>query len=437
MDINRLWDFNAEGALLGSMLVEPECIDKVIEVVHDTEAFFKAEHQLLFDAMLLMFMERAKIDGVTLWSFLGAKGWITKLGGFLTMEKGGEEDAALHYFRRILDAVPSCANATYYAKLVADKWEYRKLIAVSEQVQKVLDEYEDTPTMASRIQELVLGLQPPETTDYSRIDAKREVDNMLSTQTIIETGFRDIDKQVAFQPGDLVIVAGRPSMGKSSLAVNMVEQMAGRGHPSLIVSLETKREMVTRRVLCRRARVNHRYTQPLDRPRLAKAAEEIEALPIWIADRVGGLTGVVSLIRRLKQRQNLEVVCVDYLQLMSAGKKHDNRNQEISVISRALKQTAVEEDVLMIVVSQLSRGVEQRTDKRPHLADLRDSGAIEQDADWALLLYRADYYRDKDKEKDGLAEVNIAKARDGETGIVEMVFIPELTSFETLSRAEG
>ena len=146
---------------------------------------------------------------------------------------------------------------------------------------------------------------------------------------------------------------------------------------------------------------------------------------------------MVSLIRRLKQRQNLEVVCVDYLQLMSAGKKHDNRNQEISVISRALKQTAVEEDVLMIVVSQLSRGVEQRTDKRPHLADLRDSGAIEQDADWALLLYRADYYRDKDKEKDGLAEVNIAKARDGETGIVEMVFIPELTSFETLSRAEG
>jgi replicative DNA helicase len=436
MDANRLWDFNAEGSLLGSMLIEPECIGKVIEVVHDTEAFFKPEHQLLFDAMLLMYVERAKIDGVTLWSFLGAKGWISKLGGFLTLEKGGEEEAALEYFKRILDAVPSCANAQYYAKLVADKWEYRKLIAVSEQVQKVLDEYEDTPTMASRIQELVLGLQPPQTTDYSRMAAKQEIDNMLSTQTIIETGFRDVDKQVAFQPGDLVIVAGRPSMGKSSLAVNMVEQMAGKGHPGLIVSLETKREMITQRIMCRRARVNRRFVQELDKPKLVKAAQEIEALPIWVADRVGGLTGVVSLIRRLKRRQNLEVVCIDYLQLMSAGRKHDNRNQEISVISRTLKQTAVEENVLMIVVSQLSRGVEQRTDKRPHLADLRDSGAIEQDADWALLLYRADYYREKDAETDKVAEVNIAKARDGETGVVEMVFFPGYTSFETLSRAE-
>jgi replicative DNA helicase len=435
MDIKRLWDFNAEGSLLGSMWVEPDCIDTVIEVLVDTEAFFKREHQLIFDALLLMYTARAKIDGVTLISFLKSKGWLQEIGGYLTTDAKGAEDAAKDYLVRIINAVPNAANAQYYAGLVADKWEYRKLISVSEQIQTVLNEYEETAVMAERIQELVLGAKATlPVQNYKRINPRDEVDSMLSATEAIETGFRDIDAMVSFQRGDLVVAAGRPSMGKSSLALNMLEQMAARGHAGLIVSLETKREMIMQRMIARRARVNRRFLQALDRPKLMAAADEIGELPIWICDRVNGLSGVVSLIRRLKQRQNISVVCLDYLQLLDSGNRHENRNQEISIITRTLKQTAVQENVLMIVVSQLSRQVEQRANKRPHLADLRDSGSIEQDADWVLLLYRADYYRSQGEETDGLAEVIIAKARDGETGIVEMVFARHLTSFETLAR---
>ena len=435
MDYNRLWDYKAEGALLGSMLHDPDVIDQVIEVLPDTEAFFRLEHRLIFDALLLMFIERAKIDAVTLHSFLRGKGWLKDIGESCALE-GDAEIVAVEYIGRILQSVPSAANARYYAGLVADKWEYRKLIVVSEKIQKILNEYKDTSEMAQEMQAVVMDLQPKEySTDFQRLDPRQEIESMLTAEATIETGFRDLDKVINFQPGDLVIVAGRPSMGKSCLAVNMVEQMAKYKHVGLIVSLETKREMITQRIIARRARVNRRFITGGDRERLSQAAEELSELPVFVADRVGSLPSTLSLIRRLKQRQGLEVVCVDYLQLMT-GARTENRNQEISTITRSLKQAAVESNVLMIVVSQLSRKVEDRADKRPHLADLRDSGSIEQDADWVLLLYRADYYRDRDKPKDGLAEVIIAKARDGETGTVEMVFVPEYTSFETLSRVE-
>ena len=435
MDYDRLWDFKAEGALLGSMLHDAECVDQVIEVIAESEAFFKPEHRLIFDAIVLMFIERAKIDAVTLHSFLSGKGWLQEIGKAVSLDED-PNTAATKYIGLILQSVPSAANARYYAGLVADKWEYRKLIVVSEKIQKILDEYKDTSEMAQEMQAVVMDLQPKEySTDFRRLDPRQEIESMLTAEATIETGFRDLDKFISFQPGDLVIVAGRPSMGKSSLAVNMVEQMAQAGHIGLIVSLETKREMITQRIIARRARVNRRFITGADRERLSQAADELSGLPVFVADRVGGLPSVLSLIRRLKQRQGLDVVCVDYLQLMT-GARAENRNQEISAITRSLKQAAVESNILMIVVSQLSRKVEDRADKRPHLADLRDSGSIEQDADWVLLLYRADYYRDKDKPKDGLAEVIVAKARDGETGTVEMVFIPEYTSFETLSRAE-
>lgn len=437
MNIERLWSLEAETAVLGSMLIKPATIDLVLGHVADSEAFFAKRHQLIFDGIMLIYLDKHvwegdAIDAVTLRTKLKEKGWLFQIGEEISPQSESKELEAVRYLARILESVPSAANAEYYAMIVAEKWEYRKLVHMTDQIQKTLQENISVEQMGYRIQNRVLEASQTKMIESDRLQANEGASAIINQDaSVIPTGYYALDQKVVFSPGDVVIIAGRPSMGKSSLAVNMVDQMKV---PSLIISLETPGLMVSQRMIARRARVNRRYVTEIDYPEIKRAADEIKELPIWVADHCDNLSALLSLVRRMKKAHQIEVVVVDYLQLLTTSRRNESRNQEVSEISRSLKQIAVRENVLLIDVCQLSRKVEDRNDRRPRLSDLRDSGSLEQDADWVLLLYRADYYRKPNEEKDGRAEVIIAKARDGETGVVDLVFLPEYTSFENLAR---
>lgn len=432
LETNRLFSLEAEAGLLGSIMIDPPVLMRVVQVISGAEMFFKIEHQKIYQCMILLMLKREPIDAVSLRTALKAKGWLADIGDAygLPDELGGTK-----YIGQLLQSVPSSANAVYYAGVVADRYNYRQWIQVSEQIQNILQEHEETPVLAGKIQDLVLNQDVGGGQGYAKIDAKEAVEDMVSDKTAaIETGFRDIDTRVAFTPGDLVIIAARPSMGKSALATNIVQNMAVAGHGALIISLEMTAIAITKRLIARQARVNMRFLSDHCRDQIREAGEKVAKLPIYIAERVATVSQIVAMVGQVKAQHQIGVVVLDYIQLVAVHKATDSRNQDLAAISRQLKQIAMAENVVFLVVSQLNRQVENRADRRPRMSDLRDSGAIEQDADWILLLYRADYYRKPEDDIDGVAEINVAKARDGETGSVQMVFIPEWTSFENLAR---
>ena len=431
----------AEAAVLGSMLIDPECIGQVVELV-DRDAFFRVEHRHIFDALILLY-EKNKgvgIDAVLLRDELEKRNCLEDVGG-------------VEYIGRILDSVPSSANVAYYAGVIKEKKLLRDLIATAGdilenaygqtgEVNEVLDEAErrifavtdkNIGGNAAALKDLVVR-------SFELIEKRQGIH-----VTGLPTGFYELDDLTCgLQNGEMVVVAGRPSMGKTSLALNVVEHIGLSDQtPVAIFSLEMGRQQLAERFLCSISgidsqKVRRGLLSDEDYKKLADACAELSEAPIYIDD-TSTLTPLElrAKARRLKGMYDIKCVMVDYLQLMHLGSgRIESRQQEITTISRYIKALARELNIPVVVLSQLNRSPEGREGHRPRMSDLRESGSIEQDADVIMLLHREDYYHrgQDDYQEDNTAELIIAKQRNGPTGTVKLTFREKITRFENASR---
>lgn len=428
----------AEQAVLGAMLLDREAIYVAVEALRP-EDFYHEAHRLLFQVMVAMSDRGEAVDLVTVVEELRRLGYLEKVGG-------------MAYVGSLGQAVPSAANTAYYAKIVREKALLRGLIQAGQQIiQRCYEEPHDVQELLDEAERLVFSLGQREvqeglTSIRELVAATLERLEKLSQDKGGVTGiptFKDLDKLLAgLQPSDLIICAARPGMGKSSFCLNIAQTVAMRYHlPVAIFSLEMSKAQVAERLIASAAMIDqHRlrtgYLNEEDWARLTQVLGPLAEAPIYVDDTPAPtVLEVRAKARRLQAEHGLGLVVVDYLQLMRGHGRFDNRQQEIAQISRGLKGLARELNVPVLVLSQLNRGVEQRQDKRPIMADLLESGAIEADADVILFLYRPEYY-DPDTDRRGIAEVIVAKHRNGPVGTVELAFLPEYTKFVDLAREE-
>lgn len=427
----------AEQSVVGSMIMDKEAILVASEIV-TSEDFYQHQYGILFEAMVELYQEDKPVDLITLQERLREK-------------DVPPEISSLEFVRELVMAVPTSANVKYYANIVSEKAMLRRLIKVNEEIantcylskDKLEDILEDTE---KKIFNLV---QRRNTGDY--VPIKQVVINSLEkieassknkgAVTGIPTGFIDLDyKTSGLQPSDLVLVAARPSMGKTAFVLNIAQHVAFKNKTTTaIFSLEMSKEQLVNRLLALESRVDSQAIRTgnladSDWEKLIEGAGVIGRSNLIIDDTPGiSIAELRSKCRKYKLEHNLGIIIIDYLQLMSGSGKGDSRQQEISDISRSLKGLARELSVPVVALSQLSRAVEQRPDHRPMLSDLRESGAIEQDADVVMFLYRDDYYN-KDSENKNIAEVIIAKQRNGPIGTVNLVWLPNYTKFANMEK---
>ncbi|MGD9014449.1 MAG: replicative DNA helicase [Candidatus Omnitrophota bacterium] len=432
-------NLEAEMAVLGSMMLDEKAIPTVIELL-DQSFFYKDNHRKIFEAICNLFNTNKAVDLVTVNDELKRTGVLDSVGGasFLT---------------ELVNSVPSAANVIHYAHLVREKSILRSLINNANSIVSLAYEYErDADEALDRAETLIFNIRDSKRTSnivslkdviQTNIENIDQVYQKKSQVSGIPTGFMDLDiKTAGLHASDLIVVAGRPSMGKSALAVGIAEY-AGvvQKRPLAFFSLEMSKEQLVQRMLCAHARVDaHKvrtgYLTPSDWPKLTAAAGKLSEAPIFIDD-----TPAISVLelrakaRRLKAHHDIQLIILDYLQLMRGKERAENRQQEISEISRSLKALARELNVSLVAISQLSRAVESRSDHRPQLSDLRESGAIEQDADLVLLLLREEYYNPTPGNQ-GVAELIIAKQRNGPVGTMKLVFIKEYARFENFTQSQ-
>lgn len=433
-------NIEAEVAVLGSMLLDHETIPQAIETLSE-DCFYRDAHRKIYAALLRLFDDNKGVDLVTVIEELRRANALDEVGG-------------PSFVASLASSVPTAANFTHYAKIIKEKMLLRKLISTSTQiVTDCYDTSQEVDVLIDKAEKLIFDVTSKKL--ERRFTPLREIikssiemiDNLYQRKeniTGIGTGYRDFDiKTAGLQPSDLIIVAGRPSMGKSAFATCIAEHAAIVDKvPVAFFSLEMSKEQLVQRMLCSHARVDaHKvrtgFLSQADWPRLVSAAGKLSESPIYIDDTPGiTILELRAKARRLKAQFDIKLIVLDYLQLMQGPAKADSRQQEISEISRSLKALARELSVPVIAISQLSRAVEQRADHRPQLSDLRESGAIEQDADLVVLLLREEYYNQTEENR-GIAEAIIAKQRNGPTGTVELAFLGEYMRFENrASRGE-
>lgn len=423
----------AELAVLGSLMIEEDAIAHSIELL-SPEYFYKDAHRKIFQSVINLFNENKAIDLVTLTERMNQDGVLEDAGG-------------PSYLAHLTSAVPTAANLQYYARIVKEKYVLRHLISSATQiVTDCYDTTEDVENLLDRAEKVIFEISSKKFSG-SLIPIKEIVRNQIEIidrlyqrkehVTGIATGFHEFDTQTAgLQPSDLIVIAARPSMGKSALMTCIAEHVGMvLKQPVAMFSLEMSKEQLIQRMLCSRARVDaHKvrtgFLAQSDWPNLTSAAAKLSEAPIYIDDTPSlSVLELKAKARRLKAQFGIKILMVDYLQLMQGGQGIESRQQEISEISRSLKGLARELGVPVIAVSQLSRAVESRQDHRPQLSDLRESGAIEQDADVVVLLLREEYYNPSEENR-GKAEVIIAKQRNGPVGSIHLTFIREYTRFE-------
>ena len=428
----------AEQSVIGSMIMDREAIIAASEILLK-EDFYHQQYGVLFEAMVELFNEGQPADLVTLQNRLKEK-------------DVPPEVSSLEYVRDLVAAVPTSANVKYYAQIVKEKAVLRKLIKVTENIENecYLGKESLEVILEDTEKKVFELLQNRGGGDY--VPIKQVVINTLEkielasktkgNVTGIATGFVDLDyKMAGLQPSDLILVAARPSMGKTAFVLNIAQYVAFHSNlTAAIFSLEMSKEQLVNRMFSLESRVDAQVLRSgnladSDWEKLIEAAGVIGASNLIIDDTPGiSISELRSKCRKYKLEHDLKLVIIDYLQLMSgSGRSTDSRQQEISDISRSLKALARELNVPVIALSQLSRAVEQRPDHRPMLSDLRESGAIEQDADVVMFIYRDDYYN-KDSENKNIAEIILAKQRNGPTGTVNLVWLPQYTKFANLER---
>lgn len=430
-------NLEAEQSVIGSMIMDREAIIVASETLH-REDFYHQQYGVLFEAMVELFNEEQPVDVVTLQNRLREKDVPAELS---SMEFVGE----------LVTSVPTSANIKYYANIVREKAMLRRLIKVNEEIanQCYLDRDSVEDIMAETEKQIFNLLQNRGGEDFVPIkqiviNALEKIE-MASKQkgnvTGIATGFVDLDYRMSgLQPSDLVLVAARPSMGKTAFVLNIAQYVAFHSNlATAIFSLEMSKEQLVNRLFSLEARVDAQLLRSgnladSDWEKLIEGAGTIGKSKLIIDDTPGiSISELRSKCRKYKLEQDLKLVIIDYLQLMSGSGRSDSRQQEISDISRSLKGLARELNVPVIALSQLSRQVEQRPDHRPMLSDLRESGAIEQDADVVMFIYRDDYYN-KDTENKNIAEIIIAKQRNGPIGTVNLVWLPQYTKFVNMEK---
>lgn len=415
----------AEQSVIGSMIMDKDAILVASEVINSSD-FYEQQHGIFFDTMLELFNEGKPVDLVTLQNRLKEKDVPPQI-------------SSLEFIRDLVSSVPTSANVRYYAQIVKDKAVLRKLIKVTEETANdcYLDK-ENLDAILDKIEKEVFNIaQNRGTKDFTNIRdiVLRSIDSIEAASknkgsvTGIATGFYDLDyKTAGLQPSDLILIAARPSMGKTALALNIAEYVALRSNiTTAIFSLEMSQDQLVKRLLAMNSRVDAQNirTGNLSADEWASLMESARIIgnSSLIIDDTSSISvsELRSKCRKLKLERNLGLVIIDYLQLMTSNKRVESRQQEISEISRSLKALAREINVPVIALSQLSRAVEQRPDKRPMLSDLRESGAIEQDADVVMFIYRDDYYN-HDTEEPGVSEIIIGKQRNGPTGTIKLAY---------------
>lgn len=427
----------AEQSVIGSMLIDKEAITIASEIV-SREDFYQQQYGILFETILELYNESKPVDIVTVQDRLKEK-------------NVPPEVSSLEFVKDLIAAVYITANVKQHARIVKEKSMLRRLIKVNEEIanicylgnQKVEDIMEMTEKKIFQLLQQTGSEEfvPIKTVVLNALDRIEAASRMKGSVTGIPTGFTDLDyKTSGFQPSDLILIAARPSMGKTAFVLNIAQYMAFHNDVTVAVfSLEMSKEQLVNRLLSMESKVDSQSIRTGnlsddDWAKLIEGAGTIGKSNLIIDDTPGiSISELRSKCRKYKLENKLGIVMIDYLQLMTGSKKTDSRQQEISDISRSLKELARELNVPVIALSQLSRAVEQRPEHRPMLSDLRESGAIEQDADVVMFLYRDDYYN-KDSDKKGVAEVIIAKQRNGPIGTVELVWLPNYTKFANIQK---
>lgn len=427
----------AEQSVIGAMMMDRAAIIAASETLM-AEDFYHHQYAVLFDSMIELFNQNKPVDFITLQNKLKEKDLPPEI-------------TSLEYINDLVAAVPTSANIRYYANIVKEKAMLRKLIKVTETVQnECYAGNEELETIFANTEKNVFQLlQSQDTGEFvpikqiviNALDRIEKASRIQGNVTGIATGFIDLDYRMSgLQPSDLILIAARPSMGKTAFVLNIAQYTAFHSDlATAIFSLEMSKEQLVNRLFSLESRVDAQMLRngnlsDTDWEKLIEGAGTIGRSKLIIDDTPGISIGELrSKCRKYKLEYNIQLVIIDYLQLMSGNGRTDSRQQEISEISRALKALARELHVPVIALSQLSRAVEQRPDHRPMLSDLRESGAIEQDADVVMFLYRDDYYN-KDTDKKNIAEVIIAKQRNGPIGTVNLVWLPQYTKFANMQR---
>jgi replicative DNA helicase len=427
----------AEQSVLGAMLLDREAIITASEHIKP-EDFYRDGHREIYEAIMELFDKGEPVDLVTLTEQLRQRNTLEAVGG-------------VSFLTDLSSSVPTTANAVHYAKIIHEKSMLRKLIRVCGEISdKSYEAAEETGAIIEFAEKEIFDISQRRTSkgftplkeilvsSYNKIE---ELYNTKGKTTGVSTGFNDVDSKTSgLQKSDLILVAARPSMGKTAFALNIAQHAAIKeGIPLAIFSLEMSKEQLVNRMICAEAGIDSHKLRTgnladEDWPKLAEAVRRLSKANIYIDDTPGiTVAEMRSKCRRLKLERGLELVLIDYLQLMQGSGRAESRQQEISEISRSLKALAREMDCPVLAISQLSRAPEMRSEHRPMLSDLRESGAIEQDADVVMFLYRDEYYH-PDTEKKGIAEIILAKQRNGPTGTVELVWLDRFTKFADMAK---
>ena len=439
---------DAEASVLGAMLMDREAVGTAVQML-EPDCFYIESHRLLFTAILALYEKSVEIDPVTLSDQLKKDGALEGVGG-------------LQFIYDIAGSVPTAANITFHTQIVLEKAMLRKLISGCTTI--ITESYapvEDVDSLIDQAEEKIFNIQDFRLKDgFSSVkDLIHDIINDLEvraqnkdTMTGVPTGYSDLDHlTVGLQPSDLIIVAGRPSMGKTAFCLNVALSIAmgTSEHPEpipvAVFSLEMSKTQIVQRMLCTLARVNNNKMRrarltDLEWHNINKAANRLFEAPIFIDDTPAmSVLEMRAKARRLFKQEGIGMLIVDYMQLMRGSGRTENRQQEVSMISRSLKALAKELNVPVMALSQLSRSVEDRTDQKPKLADLRESGAIEQDADMVMFIFRPEQAGIKEldgQSTEGLAQILLEKNRNGPTGMAELSFIKDFTRFENRSRRQ-
>lgn len=425
-------NLEAEKSVLGGILLDNQAMQRISEILQEGD-FYRDAHRKIFQCMVELFEKSEPVDLITLTEEVSQKSWLKGVGGAV-------------YLATLVDEIPTAANIEYYARIIKEKSILRQVIEAGTRIARdgyeepedavdFLDKSEQTILEISRRQQRK-GFVPIRDILQKTFHSIEELYQKKGMITGVPTGFIEFDQKTSgLQRSDLIIIAGRPSMGKTALALNISRNVAVKGIPVAVYSLEMSKEQLAIRLLCAEGKIDGQklrtgYFKKTDWKKLTTAADALSRAPLFIDDSPGmTVREMRGKARQMKLEQDIGLLVVDYLQLMQGSGRVENRVQEISEISRSLKQLAKELDIPVLALSQLNRGVESRPDKRPILADLRESGAIEQDADVIAFVYREEfYYRDR-PECENKAELIIGKQRNGPIGTVPLIFQKEYTLF--------
>jgi replicative DNA helicase len=433
-------NLDAEQSVLGAMLESKEAIANVVEILRPDD-FYKPAHSEIYETILSLYGSGEPADAITIADELKRRGQLDQIGG-------------KPYIHGLLEAYPTASSAAHYARIVEELALLRRLVDAGNQVQEIgFSQPDDVDGAVDQAEEIVYGVADRRLRDDIQPIRRLLTENMESIEQLYErsehitglaSGFPDLDDMTAgFQPSNLIIVAARPSMGKSALMGDFALHSAIHSNtPVVIFALEMSRHEMVQRFLASQAKVDSQRLrrgslQEQDWTRLSAALGRLAEAPIFIDDSANiTLMEMRAKCRRMKAKHGLGLILIDYLQLMQSPRRSENRQQEVSEISRALKIMARELEVPVVCASQLNRGVEYRSDKRPLLADLRESGSIEQDSDLVMFLYRDEVYN-PDTEHKGEAELIVAKHRNGPTGLVRLAFMNQYTRFASFAKGQG